>query len=91
MLYDQQRFVDFFEYKGYDILLLGDFPNDVIRISKNKKIDMIEDLVRVKYPQDYQDYLKDPHSVKPLPGEEMEMVLTFCKNRFISCKRNYFG
>jgi len=91
MIHHVQQFVDYFEYKKYDLLIIGNFPNDVIQISKNNKINVIEDIIRVKFPQDYQTYLQNPYWVKPLPGENMEMVLTFYKDKFISCKRNYFG
>lgn len=91
LIHDMHQFVDYFKYKKYDMLIIGHFPNDVIQISKNNKINVIENVVRVKFPNDYKDYLQNPHSVKPLPGEEMEMVLTFYKDKFISCKRNYFG
>ena len=91
LIYHMPQFVDYFKYNRYDILLVGHFPNDVIHISKNKEINVIEDIVRVNYPRDYQVYLQDPHWVKPLAGEEMELVVTFYKDRFISCKRNYFG
>jgi hypothetical protein len=90
MIYHLEQFVDYFNYKGHNILLLGHFPNNIVKILKNKKINVVEDIVKAKYPQDYNDYLQNPRWVKPIQSDEMEMVLTFYKDKFISCKHNYF-
>jgi len=85
----KDRVIDFFTYQGIDILLLGDFPNEIVNIDKNKALD-IEDIVRKRYPSDYKKYLIDTHSVPPMICDFMNMTLTFKKNKLVNCKREYY-
>jgi len=88
-LYSQDMIVDFFTYHGFDILLLGDFPNEIVRVEKNKNLNIIDDIVKIRYPDDYNKYLKDKNSVAPLIYDYMDMTLVFRNNKLISCKRQY--
>ncbi len=83
------RIIDFEKYKGIDVLLIGDFPNEIVNIKKNTRLDAMNDIVRKLYPQDYKKYLKDEHSVGPLLYDNMNMTLVFKKGKLISCKKQY--
>lgn len=83
------RIIDFEKYKGIDVLLIGDFPNEIVNIKKNTRLDAMNDIVRKLYPQDYKKYLKDEHSVGPLIYDNMNMTLVFKKGKLISCKKQY--
>jgi len=89
-LFKRNRIINFFNYKGFDVLLLGDFPNAIVNIEKNKNLDVIEDVVKVRYPNDYNKFLKDTNSVAPLIYDFMGMRLVFRNNKLISCKRQYY-
>lgn len=85
-----EKVADFFSYKGYDVLLLGCFPNEVIPMEKNKNLNIVRDVVRKRYPGDYKKYLNDKYSVGPLIYDEMNMILVFKRTKLISCNRYYY-
>jgi hypothetical protein len=89
-LVDSKKIVDFIIYNKNDIMFIGDFPNDVVEIKKNKRLNIIDDILKVRYPNDYNKYLQDKHSVGPLIYDSMNMTLVFKKNKLISCKRQYY-
>lgn len=89
-LNEKERIIDFFVYKKYDILLLGDFPNEIVKINKNVHLNIINDIVKKRYPADYEKYLNDKRSVGPLIYDYMNMILIFKGDRLISCKREYY-
>lgn len=81
--------IDFVHYKNRDILLVGDFPNEIIKIKKTKESN-IENIVKERYPDDYKEYLIDKSSVGPIMGDYMKMILIFKKDRLMSFKRQYY-
>jgi hypothetical protein len=87
---EKDKIIDFYSYKGKDILFVGDFPNNIMNIQRNIKLNVIDDIVKVRYPEDYIKYLEDEHSVGPLIYDYMDMTLTFKHNKLISCKRQYY-
>lgn len=89
-LNEKERIIDFFNYQKYDILLIGDFPNEIVKINKNANLNIINDIVRKRYPVDYEKYLNDKRSVGPLIYDYMNMILLFKGDRLISCKRQYY-
>lgn len=89
-LNEKERIIDFFVYKKYDILLVGDFPNEIVQINKNTHLNIIRDIVKERYPEDYEKYLNDERSVGPLIYDYMNMILIFKGDKLISCKRQYY-
>ena len=80
----------FMEYDNHNIMLVGDYPNNVINFSKNKNLDLINDVLKTKFPEDFKKYSIDPHSVQPILNDRMGMVIKFYEGRMILYKRNYF-
>lgn len=87
---DANRIVDFRGYKKYDIMLIGDFPNCIISLSKQINQNYISDLVKKRYPKDYYMYLRDNKSPAPLIYDYMTMYLTFKKGKLVNTKRQYY-
>ena len=83
-------FIDFIKYKKHNLLIIGDFPNRVLRVNKNVKINIINDIIKKKYPKDYEKYLLDNMSVSPLLYDYMDMTLIFKQDRLLSLKRQYY-
>jgi len=83
---ETDRIIDFFNYKNHNILLVGDFPNKIVNISKNKRLDPIEDIVKNKYPSDYQDYHDSDYHNGPLIFDFKSMYLIFKKDKLIYFK-----
>jgi hypothetical protein len=88
-LNEPNRIIDFGKYKGIDILLIGDFPNEIVNIKRNTRLNTMDEIVKQRYPEDYKKYLKDEHSVGPLIYDNMNMTLVFKKDKLISCKKQY--
>lgn len=86
---EKEKIFDLVIYKNHYLLLTGDYPNEVINITKNKELNPI-DIVKTKYPDQYKKYLKDKLSVGPLIYDYMNMTLIFKKGKLISCKRQYY-
>lgn len=89
-LNESNEIIDFFPYKGHDILLIGDFPNEIANINKNKRIDITNDIIKRRYPEDYKRYLDNINLVGPLIYDYMTMILIFKEGKLISCKRQYY-
>ena len=84
------KFIDFFKYKKHNVLLIGDFPNPVLRIKKNVKINVINDIIKKRFPKDYEKYIRDNNSVGPLLYDYMDMTLIFKQDQLFSLKRQYY-
>jgi len=84
-----ESIVDFLSYRKFDVLLVGDYPNEIVNIEKNRNLNTIQDIVKIRYPNDYTKYLKNKHSIGPLIYDYMDMTLVFRNNKLISCKRQY--
>jgi hypothetical protein len=89
-LHYTERIIDFTDYKKYEIVLIGDYPNDVVNVGRNKKLNIVNDILKVRYPKDYNKFLKDNHSVAPLIYDYMDMTLIFKQDKLISCKRQFY-
>ena len=82
--------IDFFNFKGYDVLLIGDFPNIVVPRKKNQGLQIIDKIVRKKYPKEYEKYLQNKETPAPLIYDYMSMNLVFFKSNLIYSKRVYY-
>jgi len=89
-LNEKERIVGFYVYKGFDILLLGDFPNEIVNIKKNIQLSTINKIILKRYPGDYEKFLIDEHSVGPLIYDYMNMTLIFKGEKLIKFKRQIF-
>jgi hypothetical protein len=89
-LTETSSITDFFVYNKHDVLLTGDFPNKIVNIKKNKRLNIIDDILKVRYPSDYKKYLHDKSTVGPLIYDYMNMTIIFKENKLISCKRQYY-
>jgi hypothetical protein len=84
------KIIDFINFKDHDILLYHDFPNDIINIKQNMKLNIIGDIVKKRYPNDYKKYSNDKNSVAPLIYDYMSMRLVFKKDKLVRCSRQYY-
>jgi hypothetical protein len=89
-LNQQDNIKGFFRYKNYDILLLGDFPNEIVDIKMNLTVNSINEIVRKRYPTDYNKYLKDQSSVGPSMYDYMNLTLIFKGDILITYKRQIY-
>ena len=87
---EKDYIIDLFSYGNYNVLLVGDFPNEIIKIKKNEDLNVLEDIVRKKYPTDYEKYVMDDHSVVPLIYDSMNLKLIFKNGKLCYCKKQYF-
>jgi len=81
---------DFLDYKGYKILLIGYFPNEIIRNKLNKNLDIKNDIVKKYYPKDFLKWQQDSSSVGPLLYDYMGIFLTYKKDKLIDYHRQYY-
>lgn len=86
----KERIIDFFSYKGHDILLIGDFPNEVVNIKKNNSLNVLEDVVKKRYHVDYDKFIQEKFAPAPLIYDYMNMTLIFKNDKLVSCKRQYY-
>lgn len=82
--------IDFFNFKGYDVMLLGDFPNEVVSNAENQKLNVLEGIVKNRYPKEYKKYLQNKEIPAPLIYDYMSMNLVFLKGKLICSKRTYY-
>jgi len=80
----------FFKYKSYDILLFGDFPNEIVNFHKNISLNSMDEIIRKRYPSDYNKFLKDKSSVGPLMYDYMNMTLIFKGGKLINYERQIY-
>jgi len=83
---EKERIIDFINYKNHDMLLLGDFPNSIVDISKNKHLNPVEDIVKNRYPSDYRNLFYYNRDIGPLIYDYKTMDLIFTKNKLIYFK-----
>ncbi len=69
--------IDFFQYRNYNVLLLGDYPNKLIAINRKLNKDIKKEILIKYFKKEYMLYLKDPFSLKPKPADHMFMTLVF--------------
>jgi hypothetical protein len=86
----QDKIKGFFKYKNYDILLFGDFPNEIVDIKVSINLNSINEIVQKRYPTDYNKYLKDKSTVGPLMYDYMNMTLIFKGDQLITYKREIY-
>jgi hypothetical protein len=89
-LKEKARIRDFISYKAYNILFIGDFPNEIVHIRQNNHLDVTEDIVKRFYSNDFIKYKNDTLSVGPLTFDYMAMYLTYRNGKLISEKRQYY-
>ena len=88
--HDKAMIKDFLKYKSYHILLIGDYPNEIVKVGLNKHLDIIKDIVQKYYPNDYLKYQKDTLSIGPLIYDYMNLSLTFKKDKLLSIRKQYY-
>lgn len=54
----QDKFIDKINYNNYTIVLLNDFPNDIINLKKNRNI-QIEDIYNEFFKKEYEQFKTD--------------------------------
>jgi hypothetical protein len=86
-LNEQERIIDFGFYNDYQILLLGDFPNAVVNNKKNKQFNVIDNIVKKRFNEDYIKYLNDKLSIAPLIYDYMTLTLTFKEGKLVRYSR----
>jgi len=89
-LNEPEGIIDYFEYRGHYILLIGDFPNEIQKTTKNKQINIINDVIKKEYPEDYEKYLNNDYPFLPLIYDYMTMTLIFEDSRLVKCRRQYY-
>jgi hypothetical protein len=87
-LVNRENIIDFFYYKRFEIMLVGDFPNEVVNIEKNKKLNLFK-IAKARYPRDYNKYLNDSLSVGPLIYDTKNMTLIFKEGKLVNSKFQY--
>ena len=83
------RFIDFFNYEGYDLFFLGDFPNPVLNITCKKQLNILNDIIKKKFPNEYKYYVKGNYIAEPLICDYMELNLLFRNNKLVRKTRVY--
>ena len=83
---EANNIIDYFDFNGTKILLMGDFPNEIVNLKKNEHLNILEDIVKKKYYTDYLKFKKNPHLVLPLIYDYKELIISFIKNKLIDCK-----
>jgi hypothetical protein len=81
------KFIDFINYEGYDLFFLGDFPNPVINIACNKQLNILNDIIKNKFPNEYKYYIKGNYVAEPLICDYMELILSFKSNKLVRKNR----
>jgi hypothetical protein len=87
---EMNRIKNFIRYKDFNLLFVGDYPNQVIDIRPDKKIDIINDILKKYYKEDYDKYQKDPGSIVPMIYDYMSYNLTYKQDKLISTKKQYY-
>jgi len=75
------------EGSNKSILLVGDYPNKVINISRNTDKNFPMDIVEERYPEEYEQFLKNPYYVAPFMEHNMELDLYFKKDKLVNKRR----
>jgi len=57
--------------------LLGDFPNSIVPIYKNKTKNFYIDIVKEKYPNEFEISLGDPSKTPPILSGYKKYILVF--------------
>jgi hypothetical protein len=84
------KIIDFLNYRGYNILLSGDFPNEIIRNKINSALDINKDIVKKYYFDDFLKWQQDSLSVGPMIYDYMAIFLTYKKNKLIDYHKQYY-
>jgi len=89
-LHRQYSVKDFLTYKGYSIVLRGDFPNSIVSMETDKHLDIVNDIVKKYYKEDFKKFKKDSLSVGPLIYDYMGLFLTYRQDSLIKKKEEYY-
>ncbi|MDP4202533.1 MAG: hypothetical protein Q8861_07540 [Bacteroidota bacterium] len=81
--------IDFLKYKKYDVILVGDYPNEIITVHKNQKINPVVDILKERYPEDYKKYTVDKRLVPPLIYDYKILKLKFVNRKLIYSEISY--
>jgi len=79
---------NFLRYKGYNIVLDGDFPNAIIKNKPQDQLDLFN-IVKKVYKEDYEKFKKDSMSVVPLIYDYIGLHLTYTQDKLITKKKQY--
>jgi hypothetical protein len=86
----EKSIIDFISFKGFDVLILGDFPNTVVPISHNQSLKVLDNIVKKRYPNEYAMIIKKNEIPAPVIYDYMSMKLVFLKGKLICSKRVYY-
>jgi len=81
--------IDFLKYKKYDVILVGDYPNEIITLHKNQNLNPIIDIIKKRYPEDYKKYIIDKRLVPPLIYDYKILKLKFANHKLIHSEISY--
>lgn len=86
----EKSIIDFINFRGFDVLLLGDFPNKVVPIPRNQSLKVLDNIVKKRYPNEYDMIIKKNVIPAPVIYDYMSMNLVFIKGKLICSKRVYY-
>jgi len=74
---DSIRIIDYINYKNYNMLLVGDFPNNVVNIKKNMNLNISKDIIQKYFKKDYEEFKLTKREPAPDMYDYMNMSLEF--------------
>ena len=88
---DSLKIIDYIDYKNYKILLVGDFPNNVVNIKKNLHLNISKDILLKYFKKDYEKFKLNGYEPAPEIYDYMSMKLEFNKKgNIILTKCQYY-
>jgi len=88
---ESKKIIDFIDYKNYNMLLVGDFPNNVVNIKKNMNLNISTDILEKYFKKDYEKYKLTKREPAPEIYDYMNMTLEFNdKGHIILMKCEYY-
>lgn len=80
IIYSSEPIVSFFDYKKHMVMLVGDYPNNLINTNQCFNEDIKKKVLTEYFSKEYEQYLKEPFSLKPKMADPMTMSLIFKKD-----------
>jgi hypothetical protein len=88
---DSSKIIDYIDYKNYNMLLVGDFPNIVVNIKKNLRLDITKGILLKYFKKDYEKFKLTKYGPAPEIYDYMNMSLEFNeKGHIILLKCEYY-
>lgn len=77
LVYPSEPIISFFFYKNHRVMLTGDYPNTLTINNQNFNEDNKIRILTEYFSKEYEQYLKEPFSLKPKMADPMTMSLVF--------------